>query len=124
MIGNEKERTGDFMNTENSNWIKTILWIVAIAAIVAIVLFAFGSNNRKTPEKDYIGEEKAKTIALQKAGVKEEDVTFERVELDIENGESVYEVDFYDASHEYDYKIHATTGEVVKEEKEPNRKQR
>lgn len=124
MIGNEKERTGDFMNTENSNWIKTILWIVAIAAIVAIVLFAFGSNNRKTTEKDYIGEEKAKTIALQKAGVKEEDVTFERVELDIENGESVYEVDFYDASHEYDYKIHATTGEVVKEEKEPNRKQR
>lgn len=60
------------MKDENRNWTRIILWVVAIVAIVLIVIFAFGA-------KDYIGEEKAKSIALQKAGVKEADVMFERV---------------------------------------------
>ncbi len=73
-----------------------------------------------------ISLERAKEIALEHAGLAENAVTFEKSELDREDGRTVYEIDFTDGSFEYDYEIEAYTGAVVgydreKEEVRPSR---
>ena len=67
-----------------------------------------------TADANLIGEDKAKEIALQKAGLTNEGVIFDRVELDRENTALVYEVEFRKGNMEYDADINATTGEIVK----------
>ncbi len=69
--------------------------------------------------KAYIGNEKAKAIALGKAGVAETDVREFEVDLDMEAGKMVYEVDFDTVSYEFEYDIDAKTGDILKEQKEP-----
>lgn len=62
-----------------------------------------------------IGEERAKSIALNHAGLTAAQVTFIKAIQDWENGRQVYEVEFYVTSTyaEYDYEIDAYTGEIV-----------
>lgn len=69
-------------------------------------------------EKGYIGETKAKEIALTKAGVSESDLTFYTVGLDTHKGVMVYDVEFISGSYEFDCEVNAMTGEIVKFEKE------
>ena len=69
-------------------------------------------------EKGYIGETKAKEIALAKAGVSESDLTFYTVGLDTHKGVMVYDVEFISGSYEFDCEVNAMTGEIVKFEKE------
>ena len=61
----------------------------------------------------YIGEAKAKEIALNHAGLTAGQVTFLQLKLDWENGRQVYEVEFYSSNKEYDYEIDASTGSIV-----------
>lgn len=61
----------------------------------------------------YIGEAKAKEIALQHAGLSSGQVTFFRTQMDWENGRRVYDVEFYSGNKEYDYEIDATSGAVL-----------
>lgn len=70
------------------------------------------SSQNQTSGSD-IGEEKAKAAALEHAGLAETDVTFVKVKLDHDDGRTVYDVDFYSGSTEYDYEIDASTGEIV-----------
>ena len=71
-------------------------------------------------EKGYIGEEKAKTVALERAGITERELLFCKVELDTHNGTMVYDVEFTTDSYEFDCDVNAKTGEIVKFEKEYN----
>lgn len=74
-----------------------------------------GSGSKSTAKNttaDYIGEEKAKQLALEHAGVKESDATFVHVKLDYDDGIAEYEVEFYVANEEYDYDIDASTGAI------------
>ena len=64
--------------------------------------------------KAYIGEEAAKQAALAHAGVAESDITRYEIELDMERGVMVYDVEFDASGIEYDYDINAQTGEVVR----------
>ena len=66
-----------------------------------------------TDESGFIGKEKAKEIALEKAGLTEADVTFVKVELDKEKSVYVYEVEFKKGNKEYSADIKATDGTVV-----------
>ena len=59
-----------------------------------------------------VDEEHAKAIALKDAGITETDVTFMQVKTDIENGVSVFDVEFIAGDTEYDYEIDAATGEI------------
>lgn len=61
-----------------------------------------------------VDEAKAKQIALDHAGVSEDDTSFMQVQADRDDGVSVFEVEFYVASTgtEYDYEIDASTGEI------------
>ena len=65
-----------------------------------------------------IGYAKAKSIALTDAGVSESAAYDMEVELDDEDGVPVYEVSFKSGGMEYDYDIHAVTGEILKHEAE------
>ena len=65
-----------------------------------------------------IGYAKAKSIALTHAGVSESAVYDMEVEPDDEDGVPVYEVSFKSGGMEYDYDIHAVTGEILKHETE------
>lgn len=65
-----------------------------------------------------LGEAKAKSIALQHAGVKEADIRGYEYEVDYENGVTVYEISFRIGNYEYEYEINAKTGDVIRSEKD------
>lgn len=60
-----------------------------------------------------IGAGKAKTIALNHAGVSASNAVFLHAKLDYDDGRRTYEVEFYSGSKEYDYEIDAATGEIL-----------
>ena len=68
--------------------------------------------------KAYIGQDKAKEIAVSKAGVSASALTELEIEMDTSDGVMVYEVEFKAGGYEYDYEINASTGAVLKAEKE------
>ncbi len=78
------------------------------------------SGNTGTQSGAQITEDQAKAIALEKAGLAESGVRFEKIKLDREHSRQVYEVEFYTVNAsgrrdmEYDAEIDAATGEIVK----------
>ena len=67
---------------------------------------------------DYIGEEAAKKAAFDHAGLSEADVWELKCRLEREDGVMVYDISFETEGYDYDYEINASTGEIVKHEKE------
>ena len=67
----------------------------------------------------YIGADKAKSIALNDAGVSAAAASFTKAKLDRDDGRYVYEIDFYTSEYEYDYEIDATTGKILDRDAEP-----
>lgn len=65
-----------------------------------------------------IGAEKAKSIALNAAGVTASQVQNLKVEKDYDDGRLEYEVEFYAGTTEYDYTISGTDGTILKQNKE------
>ena len=65
-----------------------------------------------------IGYAKAKSIALNHAGVSENEAYDMEIELDDEDGTLVYEVEFKSGGMEYSYEINAATGAILKHETE------
>ena len=65
-----------------------------------------------------IGYAKAKSVALNHAGVSEVKAYDMDIELDYEDGTLVYEVEFKSGNMEYSYEINAATGAILKHEAE------
>ena len=65
-----------------------------------------------------IGYAKAKSIALDHAGVSENEAYDIDIELDDEDGILVYEVEFKSGGMEYSYEINAVTSTILKRETE------
>ena len=65
-----------------------------------------------------IGYAKAKSIALNHAGVSENKAYDMEIELDDEDGTLVYEVEFKSGGMEYSYEINAASGAILKHETE------
>ena len=63
-----------------------------------------------------IGYAKAKSIALNHAGLSENQAYDMDIELDDEDGKLVYEIEFKSGNMEYDYEINAATGAILKHE--------
>ena len=59
-----------------------------------------------------IGVEKAKEIALEKAGVKVEDTLFINAHLDRDDGRVEYDVEFQSGHTEYEVSVDAVTGAI------------
>lgn len=69
-------------------------------------------------QSELIGEDRAKQIALERAGLTANDVTFNRTELDRDDGVVKYEIEFRNGRTEYDVEIHAYDGRVLSFEKD------
>ncbi len=69
-------------------------------------------------EQKYIGKGKAEQIALNHAGFQKGKVTELETELDFENGQMIYEIEFKADGNEYDYDISAVDGSIIKSQKE------
>lgn len=65
-----------------------------------------------------IDTEAAKEATLADAGVSAEEATFTKTELEREDGRVVYEIEFFTATHKYEYEIDASTGAVYSKKKE------
>lgn len=70
------------------------------------------------PEGKYIGNDKAKNIALTHAGLKASQVSSLSCDLDNEKGVVIYEIEFKYNGEEYDYEIDAVSGKILKNHKE------
>lgn len=93
--------------------------VVITAGVMAVTLLAGSFGSFANPARHgFIGEAKAKQIALTNAGLKEKDVTFVRTGLDFENGRYEYDVEFYKGNVEYDYEIDAKTGKILEVDKD------
>lgn len=73
---------------------------------------------QSTQGTQLIGEERARQIALERAGLAADDVTFERTELDLNDGVAKYEIEFRQGRTEYDVEINAYDGSLLSFEKD------
>lgn len=73
------------------------------------------NNNNTTTE---ITLDDAKNIALDHAKLNESDVTFTKTQLDTDDGQQVYDIDFVYNNEEYDYEIAVSNGEIISYSKE------
>lgn len=87
-----------------------------------VSLTATTTNGVGTASTNDIGQDRAKAIALKDAGLRENEVTMQKVKLDHHNGRSVYEVEFYTDTKEYDYEIDALNGTILEREQEARQK--
>lgn len=71
-------------------------------------------NSGMVESSAFIGEEKAREIALSKSGLNGSEVHFDRVELDEDDGIWHYEVEFKSGSVEYDAEVKADDGTILK----------
>lgn len=84
------------------------------------------STQQGTAGDGQIGEDEAKRIALEDAGVAEADTDYLQVHLDRDDGAEIYDVEFAVFANdgsvtEYDYEIDAATGEIRSQDHEAER---
>lgn len=87
----------------------------------AIVEKSVDGDNALVPSVstgEYIGTENAKAIALAHAGFNASQVTEYEGKLEVEGGIYVYSIEFKNGGFEYEYDINASTGAIVKVDKE------
>ena len=86
-----------------------------------------GSNTSTSPatatgtdqtSKSYISADKARSIALAHAKKTASTVSFSKTKLDQDDGQMVYDIEFYSGNVEYEYEIDAYTGKIVEFDKE------
>ncbi len=65
-----------------------------------------------------ITEAEAKSASVKHAGFAESDVTFTKVEQDLDGTVKKFEIDFVNGDKEYSYEINMETGEIIKSEVE------
>lgn len=86
---------------------KLIAGLVAIMILVCGCTAAFADQNSVTREE-------AIQIALERVNLKEEAVTFTKIELDRDDGRQIWEIEFVSAGVEYEFDIDARTG-IIRE---------
>lgn len=80
-------------------------------------------NSTNTTEEDNtitdeLSLDDAKAIAFQQANVNESDITLTKAIEKVEHGVTVYEIEFTDASYEYEITINKSTGEIIAYDKD------
>lgn len=95
-----------------------LLAAVGVVSVFSAVFCPIGTLAAANTAEQYIGEIKAKSIALEHAGVTEQQATFLKVHLDYDDQRVVYDVEFFSGSTEYDYEIDATAGDILEYDKD------
>ena len=71
------------------------------------------SSASSAADNKYISVDRAKQIALQDAGLEEEEVIFTAAKFEDDDGRKEYDIEFYCGSLEYEYEIDALTGRIL-----------
>ena len=85
---------------------------MSITGMIAAMTIAAATMAVPVMAQVQITEAQAKQIALENAGLAENQVTFVRSNIDYDDGVMEYEVEFYSGNVEYDYDIDAMTGAI------------
>ncbi|MFY9505722.1 MAG: PepSY domain-containing protein [Caldicoprobacterales bacterium] len=72
----------------------------------------------KASDRAYIGTDKAISIAVNHVGAKGSDIKDLEIELEYDDGRFIYEMEFYLDGIEYEFDIHAISGEILSFEKD------
>lgn len=95
------------------------LQVMAASAQAAVEEYKLNSNVEVDGET-YKTLEEAKNIAFKHAGIDGANAVFDDQEFDIDDGVPHFELEFKLDGVEYEYSIHALTGEVLKFEQDKN----
>ncbi len=71
------------------------------------------ASSGRANSSEYIGEEKALSVARQHANVQASEATLSKVKLDWDDRRMVYDIEFFSGDVEYDYEIDAVTGAIL-----------
>lgn len=95
---------------------------LTIIPLLSVILMLFSlsacTQGNTGASAEIISESEAKKIALEDCGEKEEDIIYQKISLDTDDGIKVYEYDFDVQDFEYEYEINAETGKIIKKSKE------
>ncbi len=76
------------------------------------------TNINDMPPKDIISSDSAIALALEEVGLTESDAIIEDIDLELENGIWVYDIEFRQDSTEYKAEVHAGDGTILTMKKE------
>lgn len=110
-----KKKTSSMMNAGRIIRRLALVCGMIVLTVTMIPSSALAESNGKD---QYIGEAGAKSIALENAGITEQQATFIKAHLDGDDGLVVYDVEFYSGNQEYEYEIDAVTGEIRESDRE------
>ena len=96
---------------KDTNMSKKLL-IISIAVILCLAATAIVLYKVLAPQPE-LTEEQALAIALEHAGLTEEQLDFSNVHLDRDDGRWVYEIEFREGRTEYEYAVNASSGKIV-----------
>ena len=87
--------------------------LAALLTFFALLALTGCGGGTAGGQAEYIGIDAAKAVALESAGVAEDDAVFSTAGLDKRNGMDYYAVDFTAGGQSYEYDIDAFTGVVI-----------
>lgn len=104
---------------------KKIIGIIVAVAIIAIIGIGAGYyfTNKGSNASAAISETEAQNIALEDAGLKQNNVSFTKTKLDRDDGRSQYDIEFIASADntKYDYEIDAESGAILSVDRETGR---
>ena len=101
---------------KDTNMSKKLL-IISIAVILCLAATAIVLYKVLAPQPE-LTEDQALAIALEHAGLTEEQLDFSNVHLDRDDGRWVYEIEFREGRTEYEYAVNASSGKIVDYDKD------
>lgn len=87
--------------------------VITTISIGAIVLAAGALISTAVIRSNLVGAETVKEIVLADAGLSADQISGFHTDLDYENGQFLYEADFYSNGIEYEYQLLAKNGEIL-----------
>lgn len=96
---------------KDTNMSKKLL-IISIAVILCLAATAIVLYKVLVPQPE-LTEDQALAIALEHAGLTEEQVSYLNAHLDRDDGRWVYEIEFREGRTEYEYAVRASDGKIV-----------
>lgn len=100
-----------------------LLKIATLFTAMIFVLAGCTANEAAVGSKEpAVTASQAESAALTHAGVAPENAVGLHSQFDCDDGTANYDVEFYADGYEYDYEINADTGEVIRFEKEPEKR--
>lgn len=104
---------------------KKIIGIIIAIALIAVIGIGAGYyfTNRGSTAAAAISETEAQNIALEDAGLNQNDVSFTKTNLDRDDGRSQYDIEFIASADntKYDYEIDAESGAILSVDRETGR---